>query len=293
MIHSDEERQFERLLRVVAPGSRLIRSRPLTGGISARLDALEIERPEGQRARIVLRRHGPADLAGNPNVAADEFRLLQQLHSAGIPVPKPLHLDASGDLLSTPAIVIEFVEGKPESSPSDVLRLAETLIQIHELDRSRFDLSFLRRRDALPPKRDGVDERVRDALERAWPLPQRNEAVLLHGDFWPGNTLWNDGRLVAVVDWEDAAVGDPLADLGYARLELLWAFLPEAMNSFSEHYLSRQSALEATDLAYWDLYAVLRLATQIPGFGLHRESETVLRERQRLFTTQALKAISL
>jgi aminoglycoside phosphotransferase (APT) family kinase protein len=265
MVHSDEERQFERLLRVVAPGSRLIRSWPLTGGISARLDALEIERPEGQRARIVLRRHGPADLAGNPNVAAYEFRLLQQLHSARIPVPKPLHLDASGELLSTPAIVVEFVEGKPESSQSDVLRLAEILIQIHELDRSRFDLSFLRLRDELPPKRDGVDERVRDALERAWPLAQRNEAVLLHGDFWPGNTLWRDGQLVAVVDWEDAAVGDPLADLGNARLELLWAFGREAMNSFTERYLSRLSALDATDLAYWDLYAVLRLAPQIPG----------------------------
>jgi hypothetical protein len=85
MIHSDEERQFERLLRVVAPGSRLIRSWPLTGGISARLDAVELARPEGEPARIVVRRHGPADLVRNPNVAAGEFTLLELLHSAGPP----------------------------------------------------------------------------------------------------------------------------------------------------------------------------------------------------------------
>ena len=26
--------------------------------------------------------------------------------------------------------------------------------------------------------------------------------MLLHGYLWPGNLLWQDGRLVAVVDWE-------------------------------------------------------------------------------------------
>jgi aminoglycoside phosphotransferase (APT) family kinase protein len=33
--------------------------------------------------------------------------------------------------------------------------------------------------------------------------------------------LWRDGRIVAVIDWEDAQVGDPLADLANTRLELL------------------------------------------------------------------------
>jgi aminoglycoside phosphotransferase (APT) family kinase protein len=40
--------------------------------------------------------------------------------------------------------------------------------------------------------------------------------VLLHGDFWPGNALWRDGALVAILDWEDAAIGDPLADVANA-----------------------------------------------------------------------------
>jgi aminoglycoside phosphotransferase (APT) family kinase protein len=56
---------------------------------------------------------------------------------------------------------------------------------------------------------EALDEgRIRSVLEKAWPFPQRNASVLLHGDFWPGNTLWKDGQLVAIIDWEDAASGD-------------------------------------------------------------------------------------
>jgi aminoglycoside phosphotransferase (APT) family kinase protein len=46
----------------------------------------------------------------------------------------------------------------------------------------------------------------------------------LHGDYWPGNLLWNDGKLAAVLDWEDAERGDPLADIALARLDICWAF---------------------------------------------------------------------
>ena len=62
--------------------------------------------------------------------------------------------------------------------------------------------------------------------------------MLVHGDYWPGNILWRDGRIVAVVDWEDAAVGEPLADLANCRLEILWSFGIEAMNDFTDDYRS-------------------------------------------------------
>ena len=83
---------------------------------------------------------------------------------------------------------------------------------------------------------ESLDERrIRETLQAVWPLPHRNPAVLLHGDFWPGNTLWRDGKLVAVIDWEDAALGDPLADLARSRLEVLWAYGGDAMHAFTEH----------------------------------------------------------
>src|SRR5690606_20855011 len=80
-------------------------------------------------------------------------------------------------------------------------------------------------------------ERIRDALGRAAP-PQPGAAALLHGDYWPGNVLWRAGRLAAVIDWEDAALGDPLADLAISRLDLLWIFGPEAMRAFTDRYRS-------------------------------------------------------
>jgi aminoglycoside phosphotransferase (APT) family kinase protein len=293
---ADETRRFEQLIGRFAPRSKVVRSWPLTGGVSARLTALEIEQPDRGRERMVVRRHGELDLAQNPNVAADEFRLLQLLRSAGLPVPRPYLLDAPGEVLSSPCIVLEFIDGEPETAPSDLrdylIRLAECLIEIHQLDTAKLDLSFLRRRDSLPPKRGEDEADVRAALERVWPLPQRNEPVLLHGDFWPGNTLWKDGRLVAVVDWEDAAIGDPLADLANARLELLWAFGGDAMEDFTRHYRSGMRAVDFTDLAYWDLFADLRLAPQLSAWGLEPAAEEVMRDQHRLFTAQAFSRLT-
>lgn len=292
-----EVKVFELLLRRIAPRSKLVRAWPLTGGVSARLTALEIEHPDGQRQRMVVRRHGKADLERNPNVAADEFHVLQVLHSAGLPVPRPYHLDATGEVLSSPSIVIEYVEGRTESKPADLpdylARLAGSLIEIHRVDPSKLELAFLPRRNSLPPERDEDDQRIRDVLEGVWPLRQRNEAVLLHGDFWPGNTLWQDGRLVAVVDWEDAAIGDPVADLANARLEVLWAFGVEAMDDFTRRYRSGMNTVDDTDLAFWDLFADLRLASRISTWGLDRDSEERMRDRHHFFVAQALGRLAL
>ena len=94
---------------------------------------------------------------------------------------------------------------------------------------------MLRARPAIVDK-TGDEWRIRDTLEAVWPLPQRNSPVLLHGDFWPGNILWKDGQLVGIIDWEDAALGDPLADVANSRLEVLWAFGIDAMQSFTRQY---------------------------------------------------------
>jgi aminoglycoside phosphotransferase (APT) family kinase protein len=81
--------------------------------------------------------------------------------------------------------------------------------------------------------------------------------VLLHGDFWPGNLLWNDGELVGVLDWEEAEIGDPLVDVAVSRLDLLWAFGEEAMDTFTRRY-RKQTRLDWRNLARWDLLVALR-----------------------------------
>ena len=82
--------------------------------------------------------------------------------------------------------------------------------------------------------------------------------VLLHGDYWPGNVIWQDGRLVAVIDWEDAGLGDPLADLATARAELLCHHGDDAMDQFTDRYLAVHhntiGPLSLDWLPLWELY---------------------------------------
>jgi aminoglycoside phosphotransferase (APT) family kinase protein len=101
----------------------------------------------------------------------------------------------------------------------------------------RFQSSAEKLRERPVTVDESLDEgRIRDALEAVWPLPQRNPSALLHGDFWPGNTLWRDGQLMAIIDWEDAQFGDPLADVANSRLEILWAFGIDVMQRFTHQY---------------------------------------------------------
>jgi aminoglycoside phosphotransferase (APT) family kinase protein len=134
------------------------------------------------------------------------------------------------------------------------------------------------------------EDRIRDALEAAWPLPTLNQPTLLHGDYWPGNLLWRDGALAAVIDWEDASTGDPLADLGNTRLEFLWALGEDAMNEFTRRYLDNVD-VDATHLPYWDLCAALRSCSKISTWGLDEATERRMRERHHWFVMQALSAL--
>lgn len=304
MSESKDDSKFEQLVLKIDPQSRLLRTWELTGGVSARVTALEIERPDGLHQKLIVRQHGATDLRGNPNIAADEFNLLQILQSAGVPAPVPYYFDQSGDIFSTPFVVIEYIEGHTEFSPVDLddflLTLATYLAQLHSTDWSRFDLSFLPDQAKLyddkfrarPAKiDDSLEEgRIRDVLEPAWPFPRRNASLLLHGDYWPGNILWHEGRLAGIIDWEDAHVGDPLADLAISRLEILWAFGMDALRTFTLHYQSL-TRLDFSALPYWDLCAALRPAFQIATWEGNSAREEIMRIKHHLFVTQAFKAL--
>jgi aminoglycoside phosphotransferase (APT) family kinase protein len=300
----EEDNKFARVAQKIDPHSKLLRTWELKGGVSAQVTALEIERPGGHTKKMIVRRHGEVDLKHNPQIAADEFKLLHFLHSVGLATPRPYYLDQSGEIFSTPYLVIEYIEGKPEFAPTNLpdllLQLATQLSRIHQVDCLHLDLSFLpeleqRYAEKLRERPAQVDEscdegHIRDTLEAAWPIPQRNTSVLLHGDFWPGNILWRDGQLVAILDWEDAALGDPLADLANSRLEILWAFGIDAMHSFTQQYRS-MTTIDFTHLPYWDLCAALRPVSQMAQWGLDDTTERTMRERHRWFIARAFEKL--
>ena len=291
---------FAHLARMFFPTATLLRTWTLQGGVSARMTALEIAHGDGQTQTLVVRQHGPADRARNPHIARDEFRLLTALHDAGLPAPTPYGLDTSGKLFATPVIVIEYIEGETDFAPADLddylRQLAAHLARIHQVDAAAFDLAFLPRQEetwasiiATRPERldESLQEgRIRDALEAVWPWTPRNPVVLLHGDYWPGNVLWRDGRLAGVIDWEDAALGDPLADIAISRLEILWAFGVEAMDSFTD-YRAARTKMALANLPYWDLCAALRPAGRLSDWASGAAAETRMRERHRAFVAQA------
>lgn len=293
--------KFARVAERLAPESRLVRAWALEGGVSAQVTALEIERVGGERQKLIVRRHGAADLSENANIAADEFRLLARLRDAGLPVPTPYMVDATREIFETPYLVVEYVEGVTEFAPDDLSehlrQMAQTLARIHQMNGVTDDLAFLpreaeRARKLAETRPAQLDEslgegRIRDALEAGGWREARNPVVLLHGDYWAGNVLWDGGRLAAVIDWEDAKLGDPLADLANARLETLWAFGAEAMRVFTEQYRAAVE-FDLSDLPYRDLIAALKPMFQLGVWAGAADKERDMRVKHGWFVEQAL-----
>lgn len=295
--------KLARMLHKINPQITLLRSWELKGGVSAQVVALEVKQPNGQIQKLVMRLHGDVDFHHNPQIAGDEFKLLQFLRTAGLPVPAPYHLDQSCEIFSRPYLLIEYIDGQTEFAPTYyskfITQLAIQLAGIHQLD--TIDLPFLPQKaqqytETLSKRPVYLDEsidegQIRTKLEAAQPFLQRNPSILLHGDFWPGNILWKNEHIAAIIDWEDAASGDPLADLANSRFELLWALGIETMLDFTQQYLSI-ATIDQTNLPYWDLYAALRPAFKISEWAANQAAEKIMREHHRWFINQAFQELS-
>jgi len=295
--------QLEQVIQQIEPGAKLLRAWDLEGGVSAQVTALEIEKSDGSIQKLLARRHGHTDRSRNPHIAQNEFKLLRQLKAAGLPVPAPyIALDVFRGM---PLLITEFMEGRVlesmEKVPDAMLQLADRMSDIHQVDCEQHALHFLPKQTDwcatklnIRPQRmdDSLSEgRIRDALESVWPLPQANQDVLLHGDFWPGNVMWDDGCISGIIDWEDAAIGDPLFDLANTRLELLWASGTDAVEMFTQRYQTLNPHLYYSRLPVWDLFAALKPASRLSDWGLEPDIERQMRERHGWFTEQALARI--
>jgi len=254
---------------------------------------------------LIIRQHQDKTLQHKPNITAQEFKLLQHLQQAGLAVQTPYHLEEAGTLLPTPALILEYVQGDSiftfETSTIDsanyTKQSATYLAQVHNIG----TLSFLPTNQTQPLPSHWGDESTasfQHLLTSCWPLMSFNEPTLLHGDFWPGNLLWHEGRLTAVIDWEDAKLGDPLQDLAIARFDLCFIFGIGAMNQFTQRYRTLSPQLDMTQLPYWDLYAALRAAGGItewaagwPELGRSDLTEEHICQVHQWFIEQALEKI--
>lgn len=298
------DKKFEAVVHAINSDYVLISTKELTGGVSATTTVLEVSQSNGKNKKLLVRQHGERCLKNNPHIARDEFNLLRTLHKIGLLVQEPYFLDTSKKIFSQPYIVIECVDGKTDFEPKELAtylsKLASHLAKIHKVNISKHDLSvlptlkdnFSKIINKQPAKLDKSlsEEKIRDVLKSVWPLKQQNKTALLHGDLWPGNTLWQDGRLVAIIDWEDAALGDPLSDLANCRLEILWAFGMGAMENFTKYYKAINK-IDFANLPYWDLCAALEPCGKLSEWGLEKKFEQAMIEKHKLFVSNAIEKI--
>ena len=221
-------------LQAVGLTEPVTRVQPLDGGVSN----LTWRIARGAAAAVVLRVQREQGIF-EPYDVVREARVLEALADSVIPVPRVLGLASDGDLLGAPFFVMEYIDAphmglaprsawpRPEGTQDSYVR---TVAAIHGLDWRATGLDFL---DPPPPgpeaaRRDlatvmgrahryGLDA-IRFIAETAtWlgaRLPRTAEPALSQGDINVYNYLVREGEVVAVVDWEQAQIGDPLCDLG-------------------------------------------------------------------------------
>lgn len=284
---------IERAVTALEPGGQLVGMRELTGGVSTEVFGLDIATSSGGRRRVVFRRHRSDNFKQHgQSVTAKEYGLLAALHRRGFAVPEPYlcnHTDAIA-----PYMIIEWIDGSTDVAigdlPSALDQMAQFLVGLHSVDPVSLHVPELEQIEDplnaivpfLPPTE--VGEQVSASLTATAPERDQNRSVLLHGDYWPGNVMWHQRRLVAVIDWEDACIGDPLADVATARVELLCRYGAEAMEHFTTRYFAlthdTTGPLRLDSLLLWELYVSASALSTMSGWGLEPAEEA----RRRLLT---------
>jgi aminoglycoside phosphotransferase (APT) family kinase protein len=212
-------------------------------------------------ARVVLRRPPRPPLPPSAHDMLREARLLRALRDTPARVPEVLAVCEDPEMIGGPFYVMELVEGEVIVSSVPVAldvpaqrraigeQLIDTLVEIHGVDWRAVGLEGfgkptgylerqLRRFSGLwelnKTREIPAVERVAGWLARH--TPASGTATIVHGDYRLGNTMFAasaPARLQAVLDWEMATIGDPLADLGY--LCMMWTEAGDPERGLREH----------------------------------------------------------
>jgi aminoglycoside phosphotransferase (APT) family kinase protein len=262
---------------------------------------------------LILRRPPVGQLLPRAHDVAREYRVLAALFGSPVPVPEPLGFCAEPAVIGAPFYVMREVGGDVLRSRSDTGRLtaaersavagqlASTLAALHAVDPGAVGLGDFGRRGGYCARQLATwgsqwdRSRTRDlpdmirllaALARR--APEDSATSIVHGDYRLDNVIVGLGRggprIRAVLDWELATLGDPLADLGTALAYwhdegdqeralvpvaagvTAWPGFPGAA-SFAAQYAAA-SGRELRDLPFYLALGTMKIAVILEG--VHR-----------------------
>lgn len=252
----------------------------------------------------VLRRKPFGKLLPSAHAVDREYRLLSALSPLDFPVPRPLALCADPEIIGAVFYVMELAKGRPYADGSlpdfdpatrrhMYQQLVDTLVDLHGIDPAAVDLEHFGKpgnyferqvmrwtRQYRDSQTDYIPEMERLIAFLPQTLPDQSRTSIVHGDYRIDNVVFDgDGTLTAVLDWELATLGDPLADFSYlamqwvmpadggaglAALDLEALGIP-TLDEIVRRYSDRSGIPIADTLDWYFAYNLFRLAGIVQG----------------------------
>ena len=197
----------------------------------------------GADRELVLRRPPKGVKHGSAHDMGREYRILRALHARGGKVPRPVGYCEDDAVLGTPFYVMERVRGlilrqaappglslTPEIMRGLSTAFVEAMLEIHHTPLDTAGVREVGNPEGYVQRQvQGWAKRYRTAATdeiadmeslASWldaNRPGEWGAALIHNDFKYDNMVLDPAdptRILAVLDWEMATLGDPLMDLG-------------------------------------------------------------------------------
>ncbi|HEX2735899.1 MAG TPA: aminoglycoside phosphotransferase family protein [Polyangiaceae bacterium] len=221
--------------------------------------------------------------------------------AAGWPaIARALAADPEGTQAGLPTILQSKVPGKPNLDPSGAAERCRELGRV---------LALLHSAEIEPPKSVppySVGYKLTPGSSQPVPWQRMLSAArlapsvswqLIHADFHMGNCLFEDNKLVSVVDWGTARVGPAPFDVGYCRMDLATAFGLDLADEFLQAY-EEHAGRKLAAVPHWDLAGALEaypdVGRWLPSwkqFGRDDLELELLRGRFGAFVERALSRI--
>jgi aminoglycoside phosphotransferase (APT) family kinase protein len=275
---------------------------PMLGGGSCEIFAV---RRGGEN--WVLRRAPRYASSSTAHDVLREFRILDAIKDQSVLIARPVLACADPAVFGAPFYVMEHVDGvpvrggvpsawaaEPDTHAAALEQLIDAIVDVHAIDWLACGLGEMARPERYLERQvqrwitqlgsyGGRELPVADDIAR-WldaNRPDDKALTLFHGDYKLDNVLFaNDAppRLLAIVDWEMASIGDPLVDLAWALIFHPSGTMPLGVRTepaFAREGLPSEAALieryaqrsgrDTSDLPWYDVFARWKLAVVLEG----------------------------